>query len=163
MNTITITQNRSNSWTGFGVLMSFVLLVISVGGMIANRPFEPSFEWILMPILFLGAVIGGGNYVYWLLCPRDCVFSVSDDEIRIEDQPVIRWVTRTFSPPEVVEIAHNDESGSYLKTGDGKAHILSDILMMQKAAIFATIAARHPHITLKENGRDIQPTPARRA
>jgi len=153
MDDINITQNRSNSWTGMGVLMAMVLLIVSGGWMIASWPLEMAFEWIFFPLLFVGALIGGSNYAYWLLCPRNAVFSVGDDEIRIKDQPGLRWITRTFSASEVVEIASNSDSGSYLKTRDGKAHVLSDILMMQRAAIFAAIAARHPHITLTLNGK----------
>jgi hypothetical protein len=151
MDVVTITQNRSNSWTGFGVLMALGLLIVSGVGMIVSWPMEVSFEWILLPILFLGASVLGGNYLYWLIKPRDAVFSVSADQICIEDQPVFRWVTRTFSPSEVVEISYSSESGSRLKTKDGRSHILSDILMMQRAAIFSAISAQHPHIALKEN------------
>ncbi len=151
MDAITITQNRSNSWTGFGVLMALVLLIISGGWMIASWPIELAFEWVLLPLLFVGALLLGSNYVYWFFSPRNALFSVSDDEIRVEDQPAIRWTARTFSPSEVVEIVYGSESGSCLKTRDGKVHILSDILMMQRAAIFSAVAARHPHIELKGN------------
>lgn len=124
MDTITITQNRSNSWTGFGVLMALGLLIVSGVGMIVSWSINMIFEWILLLILFLGALVLGSNYVYWLAHPRNAVFSVSADEIRIEDQPMFKWVTRTFSPSEVVEISYSSESGSRLKTKDGRSHVL---------------------------------------
>lgn len=155
MDTTTVTQNRSNSWTGFGFLLAVVLIIASGAGMINYWPIEASFEWLLLPILFVGAAILGGNYLYWLVSPRNAVFSVSADEILIEDQPVFRWVTRTFTPSDVVEIACSGE-GSCLRTRDGKAHILSDILMMERAAIFSAIAVRHPHVVLTVNGKTEQ-------
>ena len=151
MNAVTISQNRSNGWTGFGVLIAVGLLIVSGVGMIVSWPIEVSFEWILLPILFLGALVLGGNYLYWLVTPRNAVFSVSADQICIEDQPVFRWITRTFSPSEVVEISYSSESGSRLKTKDGRSYVLSDILMMQRGVIFSAISAEHPHIALKEN------------
>jgi hypothetical protein len=157
MHAVTITQNRSNYWTGFGVLMALGLLIVSAVGMIVSWPIEMTFEWILFSILFLGALVLGGNYVYWLFLPRNAVFSVSAEQIRIEDQPVFKWVTRTFSPSEVVEISYSSESGSRLKTRDGKVYILSDVIMMQRAAIFAAIAAQHPHIALKGNHQPNKP------
>ena len=137
--------------------MALGLLIVSAVGMIVSWPIEMTFEWILFSILFLGALVLGGNYVYWLFLPRNAVFSVSAEQIRIEDQPVFKWVTRTFSPSEVVEISYSSESGSRLKTRDGKVYILSDVIMMQRAAIFAAIAARHPHIALKGNHQPNKP------
>lgn len=109
MDAVIITQNCSNRSTGCGVLMALGLLIVSGVWMINSWPIEVTFEWILYSILFLGGLVLGGNYLYWLVSPRNAVFSVSADEIRIEDQPVFRWVTRTFSPSDVVEISYSSE------------------------------------------------------
>jgi len=150
MEEITIQQNRSNGWTAFGVFMAIGLLTASTVGMILNWPMKLSFEWIIMPLLFIGSLVLGFNYTYWIIAPRNAVFYVSDDEIRIEDQPVFKWISRTFPPSEVIEIYYSRESGSRLKTRDGKTHTISDILMMQREAIFSALAVKHPHIALKE-------------
>ena len=148
MNTVVIKQNRSNHWTAVSLLMAAVLLIISMAGMVAARPVELSFEWFLLPLLFLGSLLTGVNYLRWMASPRDHVFSVSNDSIDIEDQPFLRWKSRSFNPADVVQISYNGESSSFLKTRDGRKHPLSDILMMKKDEIFEALTDLHPHIKL---------------
>ena len=148
METVRIIQNRSNRWTVAGLLMAGVLVVASAAGMVVAWPVEWSFEWLLLPLLFIGALAAGGNYAYWLASPRDAVFEVAADMIRIEDQPVLRWTVRTFVPEEVVEVVQHAESGSCIRTRDGGRHPLSDILMMRSDEIFEVLAKHHPHIAL---------------
>ncbi|MEM9079103.1 MAG: hypothetical protein AAGC74_00235 [Verrucomicrobiota bacterium] len=151
MDAVIIKQNRSNSWTAFGILLALVLLTVSAIGIVAAWPISLSFEWFLLPLLFIGSLVLGANYVYWMLSPRETAFSVSPNQINIEDQPVFRRITRSFEPSDVVEIVYNSESSSYLRTGDGKRHLLSDILMMKRDAIFLAVSKFHPEIQLTEN------------
>ena len=148
MNSVTITQNRANWWTATGAVMAAVLLIASLIGMGLALPFEVNFVWLLLMIIFVGSLVLGGNYAYWMISPREAVFSISDTFISVEDQPVLGWLKRSFVPSDVVEIVYNSETGSFLKTQDGEIHLLSDILMMKRREIFAAISEIHPHITL---------------
>ena len=114
--------------------------------MIAAWPFEFSFVWFILPMLFIGSLFLGTNYIYWILVPKKTLFEVSQDVITIEDQPVFTWKVRRFDPAEIIQIVYNTESSSYLKTKDGKTHLISDILMMRKKDIFAAVRELHPHI-----------------
>jgi hypothetical protein len=153
MDATTIIQNRSNYWTGFGVLLAVILLSASAAAMIAAWPVTLSFEWILLPSLFLGSLTAGANYLYWMISPREAVFSVSTALIQVEDQPWFRWCNRSFQPLDVTEITYNSESSSYLRTTDGKRHLLSDILMMRRDEIFSAVSDLHPHIMLTINNK----------
>lgn len=151
MDATIIKQNRSNSWTAFGVLLAVTLLTASAVGMVAARPIKLSFEWVLLPLLFITSLFLGANYVYWMLSPREMFFFISEKQIQIEDQPVFRWIKRSFPPSDVIEIVYNSESSSFLRTDDGKRHLLSDVLMMKREAIFSALSELHPHIKLTKN------------
>lgn len=151
MNAITIEQDRCNAWTAFGVFMAIGLFLVSVIGMVLNWPFTISFEWSIILLLFVGSFVASITYISWIVSPKKTIFFVSQDEIRIEDQPSIKWATRTFSPSDVVELSYNGEGISELRTRDGKSHVISDILMIQRDAIFDALSTFHPHIIIRKH------------
>ena len=87
---ITISKNRSNWWTFVGLLMTTLLATIAVLWLNSNWPPELSFEWIVAPPIALISILGSLNFAYWLIRPREMSIEISQDYIRINDQPFIR-------------------------------------------------------------------------
>jgi hypothetical protein len=149
MKKITISQNRSNWWTFVGLIMSVILGSTTCIYIFYMWPPALSFFGLLMPTLAIASTILCINYTYWLLVPKNALFEISEDYIRVSHQPMFKWKIQTFSPNDIKMINHNPESGTILIDNSGNHFLISDILMMRKKEIYESLNEMHPHIITK--------------
>jgi len=142
----TISQSSSNGHTKMGLLFAVILVVGSLISMIVILPPKFSFEWILLPLLFLGGSHYGIAMISWLRKPFEVSISISTDLIQLCDTTTSSPTMKEVKPTEIYEIVYNAESSSFLKLLNGNTLTISGLLMLKHEEIFSALEHHHPHI-----------------
>ncbi|MBK1827548.1 hypothetical protein [Haloferula rosea] len=143
---ITIRQNRCSWWTAASLIAAVAMLGLSVVGMLGNLPPSASFEWGLLPLLFLVSAAMAVNYGHQILHPRDHIISIAADSIRIVDSNYGKWRDFTLAPDQVDQFADYEEGAIFIMKSR-KAFALSSTLSIRSREIAEALKQRHPHIS----------------